>query len=75
VGLPPRGLIIPVSAAKLKNPVAYDASLEIFSRPLLLQVDYTLDPLGEMQVQTETAHWYCCIDYDGTSGGFAWLYC
>ncbi len=61
-GFTPKGLIIPVSAAMLKNPLAYDASLETFSRPLLLQIDYTLDPLGEMQVQNETAHWYRYID-------------
>ena len=61
-GFTPKGLIIPVSAAMLKNPLAYDASLETFSRPLLRQTDYTLDPLGEMHVQNETAHWYRYID-------------
>jgi len=61
-GFTPRGLIIPVSAAMLKNPVAYDASLETFSRPLLRQIDYTLDSVGEMQVQNDTVHWYRYID-------------
>ena len=58
----PKGLMIPVSAAMLKNPVAYDKSLEAFSRPLLQQIDYKLNQTGEMQVQNETAHWYRYID-------------
>ncbi len=59
----------------LKNPVAYDASLENFSKSLLRQIDYTLDQTGEMQVENETAHWYRYIDMTHKRRCSAWLYC
>lgn len=58
----PKGLMLPVSAAILKNPVAYDQSLEEFSKPLLQQIEYSLNHLGEMTVENETAHWYRYMD-------------
>jgi Fic family protein len=58
----PRGLMFPVSAVMLKNPSAYDASLEAFSRPLLQLIDYRLDEMGQMTVENETACWYQYID-------------
>jgi hypothetical protein len=58
----PKGLMLPVSATMLKNPVAYDHSLEVFSKPILQQIEYTLTNLGEMTVENETAHWYRYID-------------
>jgi len=61
-GFTPKGLMIPVSAAMLNNPAAYDQSLETFSRPLLQQIEYTFDAMGKIQVQNETAHWYRYID-------------
>jgi hypothetical protein len=61
-GYTPEGLMFPVSAAMLKNPLEYDASLEAFSRPLMPLVDYTLDEVGRMAVQNETATWYRFID-------------
>ncbi|MCK5757750.1 MAG: Fic family protein, partial [Clostridiales bacterium] len=61
-GLVPKGLMFPVSAAMLKNPTAYDESLETFSRPLLKLVDYTLDETGNMTVDNKTALWYRYID-------------
>ena len=61
-GLVPKGLMFPVSAAMLKNPTAYDESLETFSRPLLKLVDYTLDETGNMTVDNDTALWYRYID-------------
>jgi len=59
--LPP-GLMFPVSAVMLKNPVDYDASLEVFSRALLQLIDYRLDEIGQMTVDNDTACWYRYMD-------------
>lgn len=59
--LPP-GIMFPVSAVMLKNPEAYDASLEAFSRPLLSLVEYRLDRTGKMTVENDTACWYRHMD-------------
>ncbi len=61
-GMVPRGLMFPVSAVMLKNPVDYDASLEAFSRPLLQQIEYRLNEMGQMTVESETACWYQYMD-------------
>ncbi len=61
-GFTPKGLMFPVSAAMLKNPADYDASLEAFSRPLMSLVDYALDEEGRMTVHNDTAQWYRYID-------------
>lgn len=58
----PTGIIFPVSAAMLKHPADYDASLESFSRPLMAMVEYTLDGQGRMTVQNDTANGYRFID-------------
>ena len=58
----PKGLMFPVSAAMLKNPAIYDHSLEAFSRPLLSLIEYALDDLGQMTVQSETGRWYRYMD-------------
>ncbi len=58
----PDGLMLPVSAAMLREPNAYDASLEMFSKPLLPLVQYTLDETGRMEVHGDTAVWYRFID-------------
>ena len=58
----PKELMFPVSAAMLKNPAAYDASLESFSRPLMPLVEYTLDDEGRMVVHNDTSTWYRFID-------------
>lgn len=60
--LVPKGLMFPVSAAMLNNPVLYDQSLEAFSRPLMRLIEYALDDLGKMTVQAETRRWYQYID-------------
>jgi len=57
-GFVPDGVIFPVSAAMLKQPAAYDASLEAFSRPLLALVEYTLDDQGRMTVHNDPGVWY-----------------
>ncbi len=61
-GMVPRGLMFPVSAVMLKNPVDYDASLEAFSRPLLKLINYRLDETGQMTVENDTACWYQYMD-------------
>lgn len=61
-GLVPEGLMFPVSAAMLNNPILYDRSLEAFSLPLLKIIDYELDDLGEMTVTGRTGIWYRYID-------------
>ncbi|MCK5914981.1 MAG: Fic family protein [Deltaproteobacteria bacterium] len=61
-GMVPQGLMFPVSAVMLKNPVDYDASLEAFSQPLLKLIDYRLDKMGQMTVENETVCWYQYID-------------
>ncbi len=62
-GFTPPGIMFPVSAAMLKNPTDYDASLEAFSRPLMALVEYSLDEEGRMTVQNDTARWYRYIDF------------
>ncbi len=61
-GVVPRGLMFPVSAAMLKNPADYDASLEAFSKPLLSLIDYRLDEMGRLTVENDTASWYQYMD-------------
>ena len=61
-GAIPKGLMFPVSAAMLKNPILYDNSLETFSKPLMGMVEYDLDDLGQMTVQGETGRLYRYID-------------
>jgi hypothetical protein len=56
------GVILPVSAAMLKNSADYDASLEAFSRPLMELVEYSLDDEGRMSVHNDTVVWYRYID-------------
>ena len=54
--------MFPVSAAMLKQPADYDASLEALSRPLMPLVEYSLDEEGRMTVQNDTARSYRYID-------------
>lgn len=54
----PTGLIFPVSAAMLRQPAAYDASLESFSKPINRLISYTLDEDGKMIVRTDESGWY-----------------
>jgi hypothetical protein len=61
-GFTPEDIMFPVSASMLKNPTDYAASLEAFSRPLMLLVDYSLDENGRMTVENSTARWYAYID-------------
>lgn len=61
-GFTPQGVMFPVSAAMLKNPAGYGASLEAFSRHLMTLVEYSLDAEGRMIVHNDTARWYRYID-------------
>lgn len=61
-GFTPEGVMFPVSAFMLKNPMDYDASLEAFSRWMLPLVEYSIDDDGRMTVHNETAVWYRYID-------------
>ena len=58
----PRGLVFPVSAVMLKNPILYAQSLEAFSVPLMQLVEYKLDDRGMMTVLGETGYLYKYID-------------
>ena len=58
----PPGIMFPVSAAMLNDPAEYDASLEAFSRQIMVLVNYTLDEKGEMTVHNDIAQWYRYID-------------
>jgi hypothetical protein len=58
----PAGIIFPVSASMLRLLSDYDESLAAFSRPLMAQVEYTMDGQGRMTVENDTALWYRFID-------------
>jgi len=60
----PDGIIFPVSAAMLKNIQAYDATLEIFSKPLMQAIErYDLSDDGVLNVMSETKIFYQYIDF------------
>lgn len=61
-GFSPAGIVLPVSAAMLKDRAAYDASLEAFSKPLLELVEYTLDGRGKMTVTNDVLTSYAYMD-------------
>ncbi len=61
-GFTPEGVMFPISAAMLKNPADYEASLEAFSKHLMPLVDYSLDEEGRMTVHNDTGIWYRYID-------------
>ena len=61
-GFTPEGIMFPVSASMLKNPIDYAASLEAFSGPLMTLVEYAIDEDGRMTVQNDTTRWYAYID-------------
>lgn len=57
-GFTPEEMVLPVSAAMLRDSRAYDASLEAFSRPLLALVEYVFDMHGQMTVRGDWSDWY-----------------
>ncbi len=58
----PVGVLLPVSAVMLARPVDYDASLEVFSRPLKERSEYTLDAQARMTVSNATGDHFRYID-------------
>ncbi|MGC1480515.1 MAG: Fic family protein, partial [Chthoniobacterales bacterium] len=61
-GFGPDGIVLPVSAVILHRPHTYDQALESFSRPLMRQVEYTMDERQRMTVMDETVDFYRYID-------------
>lgn len=61
-GITPEGVMVPISAAMLNRAADYEASLEAFSRELMLLVDYTLASDGRLTVHNDTAIWYRYLD-------------
>lgn len=57
-GFAPSGLIVPVSAAMLRNRRHYDEILESYSRAFMPWIDYVLDDRGAMTVRNDTGAFY-----------------
>lgn len=62
LGFCPADLILPVSAAILRDRAGYDLVLETVSRPLLRHVEYHLDDLGRMTAAGNVARHYAYLD-------------
>lgn len=58
----PKDLPFPVSAVLLRHPQRYDAVLESFSRRLMLHLNFSFSPAGELLIDQETASFYRYID-------------
>lgn len=61
-GFTPTGMVFPVSAAMLRNMVAYDRALESFSQAIAPFVQYNLDADQKMTVANETGGLYRFFD-------------
>ena len=61
-GFVPKGIIFPISASILRNPIEYSNSLEAFSVNLMKLVEYSLDSEGCMTVHNDTGKLYRYID-------------
>ena len=62
LGFTPPGILFPVSAAMLRDRLAYDQALERFSASIMPFIRYDLDPEHGMIVQNDTAHLYRYFD-------------
>lgn len=62
LGFTPPGIMFPVSAAMLRDRLAYDQVLERFSGSIMPFVHYDLDLEHGMTVQNDTAHLYRYFD-------------
>jgi hypothetical protein len=58
----PEGVVLPVSAAIVRDMRGYDEALETFSRPLARLIDWRWTPEREIVVDQETAHLYRYFD-------------
>lgn len=54
----PQGLLFPISAVMLRDRKAYDAVLETYSKPVMDNVNFTIDVKGRMKVAGDTADLY-----------------
>ena len=61
-GFSPRSVILPVSAAMLRDPRGYDDALEVFSTELMRLVEYTLHEDGRAKILNDTVDAYRYID-------------
>jgi hypothetical protein len=57
-GFTPEGIIFPVSAMMLKQPLRYDAMLESYSRKVMEHVEYRFEDQGKLVVSNPTASFY-----------------
>jgi hypothetical protein len=62
LGFTPPGILFPVSAAMLRDRLAYDQVLEGFSSSIMPFIHYDLDLEHGMTVQNDTAHLYQYFD-------------
>jgi hypothetical protein len=62
LGFTPPGILFPVSAAMLRDRLAYDQVLEGFSGSIMPFIHYDLDLEHGMTVQNDTAHLYRYFD-------------
>lgn len=62
LGFTPAGILFPVSAAMLRDRLAYDQVLEGFSASIMPFIHYDLDPERGMTVQNDTASLYRFFD-------------
>ena len=61
-GFSPPGVILPVSAAILRQRHLYDQALEVFSRPLLPHIDWEWTEDRSIEVLNTTDQLYCYFD-------------
>ena len=62
LGFTPAGILFPVSAAMLRDRLAYDQALESFSASIMPFIQYDLDLERGMTVQNDTAQLYRFFD-------------
>jgi hypothetical protein len=62
LGFAPPGILFPISAAMLRDRLAYDRVLESFSGSIMPFIHYDLDPERGMTVHNDTAHLYRYFD-------------
>lgn len=70
----PPGIIIPISAVLLDDPMSYEAALEDFSRKVMKRAKYTLDREGRLSVEELDVDLYRFPDLTvQATATFAWL--
>jgi hypothetical protein len=64
-GFTPKNFIFPVSAVMYRSADRYQDTLNLFSRPLLQLIEYSLNHYGEMTVTEQTIDYYRYFDATG----------